>query len=86
MILSPARILRFSILSVLDSEGRLKDNMKFIIYGFGRCVRPGMHLANQSLYIALALVLWLFRIAQRPDSPIDTHAFRDLVISYAAPF
>ncbi|KAG2057586.1 hypothetical protein BDR06DRAFT_825298, partial [Suillus hirtellus] len=68
----------------LDSEGGFKDNMKFIVYGFG--VFPGMHLANQSLYIALALLLWSFRIAQRPDSPIDTHAFSDMIISHAAPF
>ncbi|KAG1717239.1 cytochrome P450 [Suillus paluster] len=26
----------------LDSEGRLKDNMKFIVYGFGRRVCPGL--------------------------------------------
>ncbi|KAG2093096.1 cytochrome P450 [Suillus discolor] len=56
----------------LDSEGCLKDNIKFIVYGFGRRVCPGMHLANQSLYIAIAFLLWSFRIAQRPDSPIDT--------------
>ncbi|KAG1818707.1 cytochrome P450, partial [Suillus subaureus] len=56
----------------LDSEGRLKDNIKFIAYGFGRRVCPGLHLANHSLYISLAFLLWSFRIAQRPDAPIDT--------------
>ncbi|KAG2038135.1 cytochrome P450 [Suillus americanus] len=70
----------------LDSEGRLKDNIKFIAYGFGRRVCPGLHLANHSLYISLALLLWSFRIAQRPDAPIDTNAFRDAVIARAAPF
>ncbi|KAG2121266.1 cytochrome P450 [Suillus clintonianus] len=70
----------------LDSEGRLKDNMQFIIYGFGRRVCPGLHLANQSLYMVLALLFWSFRIAQRPDAPIDTYAFSDTVISHAAPF
>ncbi|KAG1768299.1 cytochrome P450 [Suillus occidentalis] len=71
----------------LDPEGRLKDNhMKFITYGFGRRVCPGLHLANQSLYITLALLLWSFRIVQRPDAPIDTHAFSDAVIPHAAPF
>jgi hypothetical protein len=38
------------------------------------------------LYITLALLLWSFRIAQRPDAPIDTHAFSDVVIPHAAPF
>ncbi|KAG2068658.1 cytochrome P450 [Suillus decipiens] len=72
----------------LDSEGRLKDNtnMKFIAYGFGRRVCPGLHLANNSLYITLALLLWSFRVAQQPDAPIDTHAFSDTVIPRAAPF
>ncbi|KAG1724633.1 cytochrome P450 [Suillus paluster] len=70
----------------LDSEGRLKDNMKFIVYGFGRRVCPGLHLANQSMFINLALLFWSFRIAQRPDAPINTHAFSDDVISHAKPF
>ncbi|KAG2074580.1 cytochrome P450 [Suillus decipiens] len=72
----------------LDSKGRLKDsaNMKFIAYGFGRRACPGMHLANNSLYIILALLLWSFRIAQRPDAPINTHAFSDTIIPHAAPF
>ncbi|KAG2076145.1 cytochrome P450 [Suillus decipiens] len=72
----------------LDSEGRIKDKMKlkFVTYGFGRRVCPGLHLANNSLYITLALILWSFRIAQRPDAPINTHAFSDAVISHAAPF
>jgi len=38
------------------------------------------------MYIALALLLWSFRIAQRPDAPIDVHAFSDVVIPHAAPF
>ncbi|KAG1778790.1 cytochrome P450 [Suillus placidus] len=71
----------------LDSEGCLKDNnMKFITYGFGRHVCPGLHLANHSLYIVLALLLWSFRIVQRPDAPINTHAFSDTVTPHAAPF
>ncbi|KAG1805462.1 cytochrome P450 [Suillus subaureus] len=72
----------------LDSEGRLKDNMnsKLVTYGFGRRVCPGLHLANQSLYITLALLLWSFRIAQRPDAPINTHAFSDVIIAHSAPF
>jgi hypothetical protein len=61
-------------------------NLKFISYGFGRRVCPGLHLANNSLYITLALLLWSFRIAQRPDAPINTHAFSDVIIPHSAPF
>ncbi|OJA21348.1 hypothetical protein AZE42_12222 [Rhizopogon vesiculosus] len=73
----------------LGSEGGLRDGfnvMKLFTYGFGRRVCPGMHLANNSLYISLALLLWSFHIAKRPDTPIDTHAFNDTTISHAAPF
>jgi hypothetical protein len=38
------------------------------------------------LYITLALLLWSFRIVQRPDAPIDTHALGDAIIPHAAPF
>ena len=54
--------------------------------GSSHRVCPGMHLANQSLYIQLALVLWSCRIAQRPDRPIDTSAFSDVVTARALPF
>jgi hypothetical protein len=30
--------------------------------------------------------LWSFRIAQRPDAPINTNAFLDAVIAHAKPF
>jgi len=49
-------------------------------------VCPGLHLANNSLYITLALLLWSFRIVQRPDAPINTHAFSDVIIPHSAPF
>jgi len=45
-----------------------------------------MHLANKSLYITLTFLLWSFRISQRPDALIDTHAFSDTLMSHAAPF
>lgn len=49
-------------------------------------VCPGMHLANQSLFIELALLLWSFRIVQRPGALIDTNAFCDVVTARALPF
>lgn len=69
----------------LDSEGCLKDNMKSFTFGFGRRVCPGRHLAENSMYISLALLFWSFRIDQRPDAPINTQA-SDSVVSRAAPF
>ncbi|KAG1752766.1 cytochrome P450 [Suillus occidentalis] len=69
----------------LDSDGRLKDNMKSFTFGFGRRVCPGRHLAENSMYIGLALLFWSFRIDQRPDAPINTQA-SDSVVSHTAPF
>jgi len=40
----------------------------------------------QSLYISFVLLLWSFRVAQRPDAPIDVNAYTDSVVSQAAPF
>jgi hypothetical protein len=40
----------------------------------------------QSLYISFALLLWSFRVAQRPDAPIDVTAYSDSMVSQAAPF
>ncbi|KAF9223306.1 cytochrome P450 [Gyrodon lividus] len=70
----------------LDPNGQLRTDMRFYTYGFGRRVCPGLHVANRSLYINLALLLWSFRIVERPDAPIDANAFTDAVISCAAPF
>ena len=43
-------------------------------------------MVNESLHINLALLLWSFRIVERPDAPIDTNAYTDTVIAHAAPF
>ncbi|KAF9233168.1 cytochrome P450 [Melanogaster broomeanus] len=70
----------------LDPNGQLRTDLWFCAYGFGRRVCPGLHLANRSLYINLALLLWSFRISERPDAPIDVDSFTDTVISRSAPF
>ncbi|KAG2368400.1 cytochrome P450, partial [Suillus spraguei] len=44
----------------LDSEGRLKDNTNLEVYYIWFCVCPGLRLANNSLYITLALLLRSF--------------------------
>ncbi|KAF9235333.1 cytochrome P450 [Melanogaster broomeanus] len=70
----------------LDPNGQLRTDLRFYTYGFGRRVCPGLHLANRSLYITLALLLWSFRIAERPDMPIDVDAFTDTFVAFSAPF
>ncbi|KAF9221215.1 cytochrome P450 [Gyrodon lividus] len=77
---------RFDPQRWFDRDGKLLSDVRFYTYGFGRRICPGLYLANQSLYINLALILWSFRIAQCPDAPIDTSAYTDTMISHAAPF
>jgi cytochrome P450 len=77
---------RFDPQRWFNEDGQLRNDKRLYAYGFGRRVCPGQHLANRSLYINLALLLWSFHIAQRPDAPIDVEDYTDTVISYAAPF
>ncbi|KAH7922017.1 cytochrome P450 [Leucogyrophana mollusca] len=70
----------------LTKDGAFREDLRAFTYGFGRRVCPGQHVANRSIYINLALLLWSFRLAQNPAAPIDTSAFGDGVIAHAAPF
>ncbi|KAF9230476.1 cytochrome P450 [Melanogaster broomeanus] len=70
----------------LDPNGQLRTDLWFCTYGFGRRVCPALHLANRSIYISVALLLWSFRIAERPDAQIDVDSFTDSLVSRPAPF
>ncbi|KAF8553151.1 cytochrome P450, partial [Imleria badia] len=70
----------------IDDDGRLQNNMTSYPFGFGRRVCPGQHVANKSLYINLALLLWSFHIVEKADAPIDTNDHADGVVARAAPF
>ncbi|KAF9233177.1 cytochrome P450 [Melanogaster broomeanus] len=70
----------------LDSNGQLRTDLWFYTYGFGRRVCPGLHIANRFVYINLALLLWSFRIAERPDAPIDMDSYAEILISRPTSF
>ncbi|KAG0692614.1 cytochrome P450 [Suillus ampliporus] len=55
----------------LDDQGRLRDDLKFFVYGFGRRVCPGQHVANRSIFINTLLILWAFRLTLDPTKPLD---------------
>ncbi|EGN99634.1 hypothetical protein SERLA73DRAFT_159860 [Serpula lacrymans var. lacrymans S7.3] len=52
----------------LNGEGKIKDDLKFPTYGFGRRVCVGQHVANRSVYINTVLILWAFRLSLRDSS------------------
>ncbi|KAG1829926.1 cytochrome P450 [Suillus variegatus] len=70
----------------IDDAGRVRDDLRFFTYGFGRRVCPGQHLANRSVFINTALILWAFRLSENPGAKIDTLAFSDTLHIQAAPF
>jgi len=72
----------------LTEDGRIRTDTHFYTYGFGRRECPGIHVAERSLYINAALLLWSFRILQRPEAPIDTYASAvpDAIIFRPKPF
>jgi len=51
-------------------------------YGFGRRICVGKHLANETLFIAIATVLWAANLERLRDqsggeAPLDTETFLD---------
>ncbi|KAG2136697.1 cytochrome P450 [Suillus clintonianus] len=60
----------------IDDHGNLKENINlFFIYGFGRRVCPGQHLAQRSVFISTLLVIWAFRLTLDPTKPVDDMEF-----------
>ncbi|KAJ7151109.1 cytochrome P450 [Mycena filopes] len=64
----------------------IREDLKVFQFGFGRRVCPGSHVANKSLFINTALLLWAFRISQDPKAPIDTLAFTNMANTHPLPF
>ncbi|EIM88728.1 cytochrome P450 [Stereum hirsutum FP-91666 SS1] len=69
-----------------DKDGKVKPDMKFPAFGFGRRICPGAEVATRSMFINTAFLLWSFRIKTDPKRPIDTLAFREGVITLPLPF
>ncbi|KAG1895682.1 cytochrome P450 [Suillus fuscotomentosus] len=70
----------------IDDAGRVRGDLRFFTFGFGRRVCPGQHVANRSVFITTALILWAFRLSENPAAKIDTLAFSDSANIRAAPF
>ncbi|KAG1840953.1 cytochrome P450 [Suillus tomentosus] len=77
---------RFNPQRWIDDAGRVRGDLRFFTYGFGRRVCPGQHVANRSVFVNTALILWAFRLSENPGAKIDTLAFSDTANIHAAPF
>ncbi|KAG1748508.1 cytochrome P450 [Suillus paluster] len=59
----------------IDDQGRVKDDLKFFVFGFGRRVCPGQHVATRSIFINSALILWAFQLKLNSTKPPDDMGF-----------
>ncbi|KAG1736247.1 cytochrome P450 [Suillus lakei] len=59
----------------INDKGGLRDDLKFFVYGFGRRVCPGQHVANRSVFITALLILWAFKLTLDPTKPLDDMGF-----------
>ncbi|KAF5315270.1 hypothetical protein D9619_007192 [Psilocybe cf. subviscida] len=51
-----------------DKDGNLNEDDSDYLFGFGRRVCPGRHLARGSLWLSMATTLWAFNIAKARDA------------------
>ncbi|KAI9566969.1 cytochrome P450, partial [Boletus coccyginus] len=70
----------------LTAQGTLRDDVRFCTFGFGRRACPGQYIANRSIFIGVALILWAFRLSEDPKAPIDSFGFSDTVNQIPDPF
>jgi len=61
----------------IDDQGSLRDDLKFFVYGFGRRVCPGQHVANRSVFINSLLILWAFQLTLDPAAPLNDMGFME---------
>ncbi|KAF7289950.1 Cytochrome P450 [Mycena indigotica] len=69
-----------------DDGSAVRNDLRVFQFGFGRRVCPGSHVANRSLFINTALLLWAFRISEDEKQPIDTMAFTNTANMHPLPF
>jgi cytochrome P450 len=64
----------------INDQGRLRDDLTFFVFGFGRRVCPGQHVANRSVFINSLLILWAFQLSLDPKKPQDDMGFMTAVM------
>ncbi|KAG1814247.1 cytochrome P450 [Suillus subaureus] len=59
----------------INDQGCMRDDLKFFVYGFGRRICPGLHVANRSVFISSLLIFWAFQLTLDPTKPLDDWGF-----------
>ena len=74
-------------LASVDGKTKLLIRTPVLNEIFSHCrICPGQVLANRSLFINVALLLWAFRMTEDPETPIDTLGFTDTANTHPLPF
>lgn len=73
------------------AKAEIRKDVNHVGYGFGRRICAGQNVANRSMYINCALLLWAFDFAKKRDAAgrvveIDDLAFTDTANSHPLPF
>ncbi|KAG2366033.1 hypothetical protein BDR07DRAFT_1397072 [Suillus spraguei] len=64
----------------MDDQGRLRNHLAFFVYGLGRRVCQGQHVANRSVFIKPLLIFWTFKLSLDPAKPQDDMGFSKVMI------
>ncbi|KIK41434.1 hypothetical protein CY34DRAFT_761792 [Suillus luteus UH-Slu-Lm8-n1] len=64
----------------IDGQGRLRNNLAFFVFGFGRRVCPGQHVAHRSVFINSVLILWAFQLSLDHTKPQDDTGFTNVAM------
>ncbi|KAJ7159016.1 cytochrome P450 [Mycena crocata] len=56
----------------ITGDGKLRDDFKLFTFGFARRVCPGIHLAQSSVFLNIAVLHWAFNIREDPNTPNNT--------------
>ncbi|KAG1801962.1 cytochrome P450, partial [Suillus variegatus] len=71
----------------IDDAGRVISDFSLLALAAGEWYKcPGQHVANRSVFITTALILWAFRLSENPAAKIYTLVFSDSANIRAGPF
>ncbi|KIJ60560.1 hypothetical protein HYDPIDRAFT_117096 [Hydnomerulius pinastri MD-312] len=75
----------FDINRWIDDNGNLND-LKAYSFGFGRRICPGLNLANRAMFIAVATIMWSFKIKEDLTNRYDAFQLPAAIVSHHKPF
>ncbi|KAJ7159023.1 cytochrome P450 [Mycena crocata] len=66
----------------ITGDGKLRDDFKLFTFGFARRICPGLHLAQSSLFLNIALIHWAFKIKADPNAVTNIRDRRPLAAKF----